>query len=200
METIARDACMGNLWKKKRIGATIQGNSNTMRNYVYKFLSHHSMFPKRDLGLVFRSIVMSTDCDGYTALYNIMLTVHTALTEKKVETRIPFQGIAVSFNDHVAAISNYIEKEKIRGRRYNKYEGIYLALDSLNSKYHLPLSQRAEQEFKAFSTSLLRWTDKLGLNTDFRAAKVHTISGLTCENCGDPQDTTAISKITITPK
>jgi hypothetical protein len=92
---------------------------------------------------------MSIDGDGCTSLYNIMQIVHPALTEKKLDTRIHFQGIAISFNDHVSAISNYIEKEKIRGRRYSKYEGIHLALDLLNSRYRLPLSQKAEQEFKA---------------------------------------------------
>jgi hypothetical protein len=165
---------MGNLWKKKLPGATIHGNSNTMSNFVYKLLSHHSMSPKGDSGLIFRRIIMSTDGDGYTALYNIMLTLYPALTEKKVDMRIPFQGKAVSFYNHVAAISNYIEKEKIRGRRYNKYEGLYLALDSLNYKYHLPLSQREEQEFKAchekeshipFSVQMLQLATKSGIHT-----------------------------------
>jgi hypothetical protein len=43
------------------------------------------------------------------------------------------------------------------------------------------------------ATSLLSWSEKLGLNTEFRAAKFHTISGLTCENCGNPQDITYFS-------
>jgi hypothetical protein len=114
METVERDTCMGALWKKKLSGGTFHGNSNPMSNFVYKLHSHHKNFPKGDVGLIFCRIAMSADGDGYTALCNIMWTLQPALTENKVETRIPFQGITISFSDHIAAINNHIKREDSR--------------------------------------------------------------------------------------
>jgi hypothetical protein len=43
------------------------------------------------------------------------------------------------------------------------------------------------------TTFFFGWAEKLGLNTDFHAAKVHALGELTCGNFGDPQDSAMLT-------
>jgi hypothetical protein len=81
-----------------------------------------------------RDIVMASDEDGYEALYNILRLVHPKLTNMKVETKIPCQGISDTFAHHVKNIRITIENEAIHGRVYTCYEGLELVLGTLHPK------------------------------------------------------------------
>jgi hypothetical protein len=117
-----------------------------MSNYIYKLLMIDGVLPHANEEL--RDIVMASDGDGYKALYNILRCVHPNLTAKKVETKIPCQGISDTFAHHVKNIRSTIENEAIRGRIYTRYKGRELVLGILHPKYEAALPHNTEMAFE----------------------------------------------------
>jgi hypothetical protein len=94
-----------------------------------------------------RDIIKASGGNGYAVLHKDMRNHHPRLTEKKVETKIPSQGITTRFGHHVRAIQEHLFREDTRGRMYTKYEALQLVLDTLHPVYHLELKFRSEKEF-----------------------------------------------------
>jgi hypothetical protein len=136
---------MGNLWQKKYIGLTVHGQRPTMSNYIYKLLMIDGVLPRANDKL--RDIVMASDGDGYEALYNILRFIQPNLTDTKVETKIPCQGISDTFAHHVKNIRNTIENEVIRGRVYSRCECLELVFETLHPKYEAALRHKTEMAF-----------------------------------------------------
>jgi hypothetical protein len=70
--------------------------------------------------LEYRDIVKASGENGYAALHNILLRHHPRLTEKKVESKIPSQGITTRFGHHMRAIQERLFREDTHGRMYSK--------------------------------------------------------------------------------
>jgi hypothetical protein len=74
---------------------------------VHKLLLTDGLFSK-DCDEEYRDIIKASGGNGYAALHNILRNHHPRLTEKKVETKIPSQGITTRFGHHVRAIQEHL--------------------------------------------------------------------------------------------
>jgi hypothetical protein len=86
------------------------------------------MFPKDEI------VATSGGC-GYTALHNMISLVHPYLSEKVVDTAIPYQGNIVTFASHVRTMTQYLSWEELKGRNYTKYEAIMMTLETLQGRF-----------------------------------------------------------------
>jgi hypothetical protein len=100
-----------------------------MSRLLAKLISNPSMFGKDVFGNTMRDMVANANVDGYATLHNI---VHPNLIEKTVEPVTPYQCNVVTLDAHVRNITNHLEKEGLRGRRYTKYESMMMVLESLH--------------------------------------------------------------------
>jgi hypothetical protein len=137
---------MGLYWSKKLLGETIYGRRRMIESHVHKLLLPDGLFSK-DCEEEYRDIVKASGGNGYAALHKILRNHHPCLTEKKVETKIPSQGITTRFGDHVRAIQEHLFSEDTHRRMYSKYEALKLVLDNLHPVYRLELKFRSEKEF-----------------------------------------------------
>jgi hypothetical protein len=94
-----------------------------MESNVHKLLLCDSLFYK-DCEDEFRDIVKASGGNDYAMLHNILHHHNPRLAERKVETKIPSQGITTRFGHHVRAIQEHIFREDTRGRMYSKYEAL----------------------------------------------------------------------------
>jgi hypothetical protein len=145
-DSIAPDLIMGLYWSKKLLGKTIHGRRRTMESHVHKLLLTDRLFSK-DCDEEYRDIIKASGRNVYAALHNILRRHHPSITEKKVDTNIPSQGITTRFGHHVRTIQEHLFPEDTRGRVYSKYEALQLVLNTLHPVYHLELKLRSEKEF-----------------------------------------------------
>jgi hypothetical protein len=146
--SLAKGKPMGTLWDKRLVGATVHATRTLMSRHIHKALTHPSMFIKDDFGDQCRDIVSTSGGCGYIALHNIMRLVHPALCDKIVDTAIPYQGNTVSFAAHVRNMAQFIAREKLRGRRYNRYETTMMTLETLQGRFRTQMKHNAGLEFE----------------------------------------------------
>jgi hypothetical protein len=106
-DTIAPDLIMGLYWSKKLLGETIHGRRHTMEFHVHKLLLSDGIFSK-DCKDEDRDIVKASGGNDYDALHNILYHHHLRLTKKKLETKMPSQGITTPFGHHVRVIKEHL--------------------------------------------------------------------------------------------
>jgi hypothetical protein len=138
LSSIVKGQSMGSYWQKKVVGLTVHGRRATMSNFIYKLLMIDGGLPRNNDEL--RDIVMESNGDGYEALSNILRFVHPALTEERVEVKVPTQGVFDSFASHIKNSRQIIGNEAIRGRIYSRYEGLQLVLGTLHPKFESSLA------------------------------------------------------------
>jgi hypothetical protein len=64
-------------------------------------------------------------------------------------TAIAYQGNTVRFAAHVHDMSQYIAREKLCGRLYNRYETLMMTLETLQGRFLVPMKHNAGLEFEA---------------------------------------------------
>jgi hypothetical protein len=137
-EIIAPNSVMGRYWDKKLLGETIHGRRRAMESQVNKLLLIDELFSK-DRTEEYRDIIRAAHGIGYAALHNILGLHHPQLTERKIETKIPSQGISTSFGSHVRDIQEHLTREETRGHYYSKYEALQLSLENIHPSFHIDL-------------------------------------------------------------
>jgi hypothetical protein len=115
------DYPMGSLWVKRHVGATVHATRGNISRLLSKFLSNPSMFSRDSFGNTMRDTITNANDDGYAALHNIMRSVHPNFIEKAVDASTPYQGNSISIAAHVRNMTNFLEKEQLRGRVYTQY-------------------------------------------------------------------------------
>jgi hypothetical protein len=139
---------MGSLWDKRLVGATVHATRTLMSRHVHKALTHPLMFPKDEFGDQCRDIVATSGGCGYVALHNMMRLVHPSLSEKVVDTAIPYQGNGETFASHVRNMTQYLSREELCGRTYTKYEAIMTTLETLQNRFRSQMKHNAGLEFE----------------------------------------------------
>ncbi len=200
---------MGSEWSKKNVGEEKHSNRTKMSSLLHMLLNNENMFPKNAPEM--RNIVTAARGDGYLALHNIMRLEHPLLNEDAIQLEIPIQNIGHTFGDHVNNMSNYVERERLKGRLYTEWEQTELTLRRLHPKYELRLRERAERCFRSehdkgnnipfnlmlpnLGTTLVNWSKDMGLDNQQQHAMheeldaVHAIAQRqekTCKSCGNP--------------
>jgi hypothetical protein len=116
---------------------------------------------------------------------------HPRLTERKVETKIPSQGISTHGRSHIREIKEHITREETRGRHFTKYEALQLSLDTLHLSFYVSLSQVPDREgidipFKLqmsqLGTSLSLWATKMRLHEKNSATRVFHLNQSECDD------------------
>jgi hypothetical protein len=138
---------MGSLWDKRHVGATVHATRGNMSRLLSKLLSNPSMFTRDSFGNTMRDTITNANGDRYAALHNIMRSVHPNLIEKEVDAITPYQGNSVSIAAHVRNMTNFLEKEQLRGRLYTQYESLMMAMESLHGRF----KERLNTSLSSFS-------------------------------------------------
>jgi hypothetical protein len=134
---------MGFLWDKRLVGATVHATRTLMSCHVHKALTHPLMFTQDEFGDQCRDIVATSGGCGYAALHNMMHLVHPSLSEKVVDTAIPYKGNTVTFASHMRNMTQYLSREELRGQTYAKYEAIMMTLETLQSRFRIQMKHMA---------------------------------------------------------
>ena len=142
-ESFAKDTPMGTEW------ATLYRHRHwerpKMKALLHRFLNTQNMFPKEIPEL--QQIVAASRGDGYEALHNIMRLEHPVLNETPVELTIPAQTSSMTFGQHIQNVIVFVERERLRGRSYTKWEQSNLALRRLHTKYEGRMRERSERTY-----------------------------------------------------
>jgi hypothetical protein len=135
-----------------------------MLRHVQKALTHPLMPSKDEFGDQCSDIVAASGGCGYAALHNTMRLVHHSLSDKVVDTAIPYQGNTVTFASRVRSMAQFLSREKLSGLSYTNYEAIVMTLETLKGRFRIQMKHMAGIEFENGHNNLDNTPSKLDMS------------------------------------